>query len=234
MSAKTVFISYRRDAVGKAFARSLKQELTHHGYDVFLDVDGVDAGQWAAQIITQVPQRAHFLLLLTPGALDRCANEDDWVRREFLAAVQHGRNIVPVREESVDLAALRQSSPPAVAAIFEFQIATVQHGAFERDIQTLVTRFIPPHKAPAALSPQIGGTAFRADISRIIKYAPAELIGREAETEILNDAWFGRAGLPPGPDLSPFGRAAISGPSIPCEGGGEGHGRAAARPYQPR
>lgn len=30
---------------------------------------------------------------------------------------------------------------------------------------------------------------FRADISRIIKYAPAELIGREEETKLLSDAW---------------------------------------------
>ena len=30
---------------------------------------------------------------------------------------------------------------------------------------------------------------FRADLARIIKYAPAELIGREAETALLNDAW---------------------------------------------
>lgn len=30
---------------------------------------------------------------------------------------------------------------------------------------------------------------FKADISRVIKYAPAELIGREAETKLLNDAW---------------------------------------------
>ncbi len=36
-------------------------------------------------------------------------------------------------------------------------------------------------KAPAA--------AIHADISRIVKYAPAELIGREAETALLNDAW---------------------------------------------
>ena len=27
------------------------------------------------------------------------------------------------------------------------------------------------------------------DIGRILKYAPAELIGREAETALLNDAW---------------------------------------------
>jgi hypothetical protein len=29
----------------------------------------------------------------------------------------------------------------------------------------------------------------RADISRIMKYAPSDLIGREAETKVLNDAW---------------------------------------------
>jgi hypothetical protein len=33
------------------------------------------------------------------------------------------------------------------------------------------------------------GSAFAADISRIIKYAPAQLIGREAETKLLNEAW---------------------------------------------
>jgi tetratricopeptide (TPR) repeat protein len=30
---------------------------------------------------------------------------------------------------------------------------------------------------------------FKAEISRIIKYAPTDLIGREAETKLLNDAW---------------------------------------------
>lgn len=32
-------------------------------------------------------------------------------------------------------------------------------------------------------------SAFHADISRIDKYAPAELIGRESETQLLSDAW---------------------------------------------
>ena len=77
MSNKTVFISYRRDVAGKVIARTLKQELTHRGYDVFLDVDNVDAGHWEAQILAQVPSRVHFLLVLTPGALDRCAEEND-------------------------------------------------------------------------------------------------------------------------------------------------------------
>ncbi len=37
-----------------------------------------------------------------------------------------------------------------------------------------------------ATAPKAG---IRVDISRIMKYAPAELIGREAETRILSDAW---------------------------------------------
>lgn len=187
MNQKTIFISYRRDSVGKAFARSLKQELTHHGYDVFLDVDCLDAGQWANQILTQVPKRAHFLLLLTPGALDRCADESDWVRREFLLAHQHRRNIVPIREESVDIGKMRDSTHESMQSAFSFQIAAIQHNTFESDIETLITRFIAPHKAPAEVTPSI--SAFRPEISHIIKYAPAELIGREGETKLLNDAW---------------------------------------------
>ncbi len=37
--------------------------------------------------------------------------------------------------------------------------------------------------------PVVQGSGFKADISRIVKYAPTELIGREAETALLNDAW---------------------------------------------
>ena len=184
MSERTVFISYRRDATGKLFALA-RRGPKHHGYDVFLDVDCIDAGEWAKQILTEVPKRAHFLLLLTPGALDRCADKNDWVRREFLLALERRRNIVPVREESVDPVTMRAAAPEAVKAIFDLQIHTIQHRTFEGDVETLTTRYIPPDKAPKegiSKSP-----TFQADISRIIKHAPAELIGREAETKLLTD-----------------------------------------------
>ena len=191
MSAKTVFISYRRDAVGKLFARLLNDALTHRGYDVFLDVDSIDAGKWADQILTQVPVRSHFLILLTPGAFDRCVNDDDWVRREFETATRTGRNIVPVREESVNLPDFRKACPPCMEAVFQFQIASARHADFENDVDVLVARYIAPHQAPVApaASALPISTDCKADISRIIKYAPAELIGRKAETRFLSDAW---------------------------------------------
>jgi formylglycine-generating enzyme required for sulfatase activity len=149
MSQKSVFISYRRDtAAGKAFARSVHDALKHQGYDAFLDVDDISAGYWANQILTEVPKRAHFLLLVTPGAMDRCAKRGDWVRHEFELAKANQRNIVPVFEESVDITKLRQECPNSMKGIFEFQGLTLRHNDFQHGIETLVTRYIPPHKAP--------------------------------------------------------------------------------------
>src|SRR5262249_4066043 len=40
--------------------------------------------------------RAHFLILLTPTALERCSDPKDWMRREIEAALDSQRNIVPL------------------------------------------------------------------------------------------------------------------------------------------
>nr|VFJ54302.1 MAG: Tetratricopeptide repeat-containing protein [Candidatus Kentron sp. FW] len=154
MSNKTVFLSYRRDTIGKAFARAIRQALTHRGYDCFLDVDAMESGPWPEQIQRQIPARAHFLLLLTPGALERCNDEKDWVRREYLLAARKKRNIVPVGEESFQPDSERQNCPAAMDGVFDLQMATVSLGnTFENDIEELIRRYIPPHKAPAGPQP---------------------------------------------------------------------------------
>jgi hypothetical protein len=187
MSGKTVFISYRRDATGRAFGRSLKQELTHHGYDVFFDVDSIEAGKWEEQIQEQIPARAHFLILLTPGALNSCSDPNDWMRREFEWAVQSKRNIVPVREESFEVGNERSHADESMQKLFSYQIANIGSGTFESDVKTLIDRYIPEHKAPREEPERSFDASY--DISRIIKYAPAELIGRQSELKILSDAW---------------------------------------------
>jgi hypothetical protein len=184
MSAKTVFISYRRDPIGKAFARMLQQALKLQGYDVFLDVDNLDAGKWAEQILTQVPKRSHFLLLLTPGALDRCEDENDWVRREFESAVEHGCNIVPIREETTDLAQLSQACPAAMKHLFDYQIATIRHGGFEDDIRNLIQNYIPPPKAPASPKEKNGLSCIVAPTR--LHHGADHLFGREQELADLD------------------------------------------------
>jgi TIR domain len=91
---KTVFVSYRR--TDESWALAIFQDLTQHGYDVFIDYDGIASGNFETAILENIRARAHFLVLLTPTALDRCGDTKDWMRREIEAALDSQRNIVPL------------------------------------------------------------------------------------------------------------------------------------------
>ena len=89
-----VFISYRREG-GKDHARTIQQALEKK-YRVFLDFDELNDGVFDQRIMDAISHSSVFLLLLTKGALDRCSNEDDWVRKEILYASKCSCHIVPV------------------------------------------------------------------------------------------------------------------------------------------
>src|SRR5262245_51456020 len=92
---RTIFLSYRRH-VGSFIARAVFQDLRQHGYNVFIDVESIDNGQFETTILAQIAARAHFLVLLTHGTLEGCQNPDDWLRREIEYAMKLERNIVPI------------------------------------------------------------------------------------------------------------------------------------------
>jgi serine/threonine protein phosphatase PrpC/lipoprotein NlpI len=94
-SDKTVFISYRRD-VSAFIARAIFMDLRTHGYDVFLDIESINSGDFETIILKQITARTHFLPILTFGTLDRCQDPSDWVRREIETAMNTKRNIVPL------------------------------------------------------------------------------------------------------------------------------------------
>ena len=97
---KTVFISYRRTNVPWALA--IYQDLTMHGYDVFFDYQSIDSGNFEKVILENIRTHAHFLVILTPSALERCKEPGDWLRREIETAMDEERNIVPLMLESFD------------------------------------------------------------------------------------------------------------------------------------
>jgi tetratricopeptide (TPR) repeat protein len=97
---KTVFVSYRRTNVPWALA--IFQNLTNHGYDVFFDFNGIASGDFESVILGSIRARAHFLVLLTPSALERCSNPEDWLRREIETALDNRRNVVPLMLEGFD------------------------------------------------------------------------------------------------------------------------------------
>jgi tetratricopeptide (TPR) repeat protein len=97
---KTVFISYRRTNISWALA--IFQNLTQNGYDVFFDYNGLASGDFESAILGNIKARAHFLVLLTPSALERCDSPADWLRREIETALTSQRNIVPLMMEGFD------------------------------------------------------------------------------------------------------------------------------------
>ena len=100
---KTVFISYRR-STGAVWALAISQNLTNNGYDVFFDYQGIASGDFEQVILENIKARAHFLVLMTPSALERVDEPGDWLRREIEAALEHRRNIVPLMLEGFDFA----------------------------------------------------------------------------------------------------------------------------------
>lgn len=96
--AYDIFISYRRDG-GKELARPLKSELERRGYRVFLDFDELKDGVFDRRIMEAIDSSPIFMVVLSPHALDRCVNDDDWVRREIEYAMKHDRHIVPVNPD---------------------------------------------------------------------------------------------------------------------------------------
>jgi tetratricopeptide (TPR) repeat protein len=97
---KTVFLSYRR--TNFAWALNIFQNLTQHGYDVFVDFNGIASGDFESVILGNITARAHFLVLLTPSALEHCDDPADWLRREIETALASQRNIVPLMMEGFD------------------------------------------------------------------------------------------------------------------------------------
>jgi TIR domain len=97
---KTAFLSYRRTNIPWALA--IVQNLTHHGYDVFFDFNNIGAGNFESVILENIKARAHFLVLLTPSALEHCDDPADWLRREIETALANKRNTVPLMLEGFD------------------------------------------------------------------------------------------------------------------------------------
>ena len=90
-----IFISYRRDG-GFEMAKLVCDNLSKRGFKVFLDVEALRSGSFNTQLYEIIDCATDFILILSPGSLERCANEGDWVREEFLRAKQQNKNIVPV------------------------------------------------------------------------------------------------------------------------------------------
>ena len=140
---KTVFISYRR--TDESWGLAIFQDLTQHGYDVFIDYDGIASGNFETVILENIRARAHFLVLLTPTALERCGDPKDWMRREIEAALDSQRNIVPLMLAGFDFGtpAIASQLTGKLAALKEYNGLEIPKALFFRpEMERLRNKFL--------------------------------------------------------------------------------------------
>ncbi len=92
-----MFISYRREN-GANMARLIKADLDRRGIRTFLDVDDLGASHFDERLLRNIEEAPNFVLVLSPGCLERCKTDGDWLRREIAHAIATGRNVVPMFE----------------------------------------------------------------------------------------------------------------------------------------
>ena len=89
-----VFISYRRDG-GFAFARLLYECLNKADISTFLDLEELRSGEFNTKLYEAIDRSENFVVVLPPHSLDRCEDENDWVRLEIEHAIKGKKNIIP-------------------------------------------------------------------------------------------------------------------------------------------
>ncbi len=141
-----VFISYRRDG-GDMTAMYFYQALRERGYRVFYDLEVLRAGKFNEALLGSIQSCSDFLLILSPHALDRCDDPNDWVRREIAEALRTKKNIVPVMLKGF---AFPEKLPEEIDDIRYRNGLTCTTEYFEESINRLCDRYLSSLPAQAA------------------------------------------------------------------------------------
>ena len=138
--AHDIFISYRRNG-GEHLAGRVKDALKNRGFSVFMDVEDLKSGKFDTALLKEIEETTDVIVILTPGCLDRCKNENDWLRLEIRHAIKCKRNIVPIiaRDFQMPLAA---NLPSDIAELVSYSGLTPAHEMFEASIDRLVSTFL--------------------------------------------------------------------------------------------
>ena len=212
MSKKTVFISYSHDAdAHRERVLALSERLREDGIETILDqyVNGSPTEGWPRWMLNGLDAADSVIVVCTETYYRRFRGHEepgkgkgvDWEGRAHHPGdlrqpqpdLEVRARLLGHRRRGLDprAAAIRHALPADLRERLSRALRLLagdsqasRRGRSVRSRSSLVERetvltFDEPPPAEMA----------KIDISRIIKYAPDELIGREAETKLLTDAW---------------------------------------------
>lgn len=210
MSNKIVFLSYSHDSdEHREKVLALSERLRADGIETRLDQyeNGTPEEGWPRWMLNQLDAAEFVLVVCTETYHRRFRGHEkpgvgkgvDWEGALITAELYHARSqsvkFVPVFFSEVVVKHIPEplhsathyalTSEAAYQSLYDFLLQ--QSGVEPHPVGVLKTK-----KRRKGTPLSFGEAAPRdplVDISRIVKYAPADLIGREAELQLLNDAW---------------------------------------------
>ena len=134
---QAAFISYRREADAET-ARLIWSELRARGWQAFLDVEDLGASRFDDRILLEIQNAKCFIVILSPGCLDRCVQKKDWVRREIAHAISRGRHIVPLVKEGFSFPP-EEALPEPIRALPNYNCVKYSNEYFDATMDKLVS-----------------------------------------------------------------------------------------------
>lgn len=163
MSVFENFISYRRSET-TAEVQALYFELQKRGYLTFCDVHSLSAGRIDQELLSTIHNCTNFILVLGPHSLDRCINEDDWLRIEIREAINAHKNIICVFVGEI---AYPCNLPDDIAEIRLLNSIKFEFIYFASFVDRLIDRFLVSEEY---ISYTIPSRDFIIDEGKLIKY----------------------------------------------------------------
>lgn len=135
-----VFISYRRDGGGD-FCGRLFDRLVREHYSAFYDKESLKQGKFNEQIYKKIERSNNFVVILPKNGLDRCVNDDDWVRKEIRRAITLGKNIIPIFLKGFEFP---ENLPDDIAPLKDYQAIVYDSttSRFDELFNVLVSHFL--------------------------------------------------------------------------------------------
>ena len=189
-----IFINYRGEDSQTAAALIDRELTARFGSDqVFLDCRSIPAGSdFAEELLERVRACGvllvvigpHWLTLTNEAGQRRIDDPGDWLRREIVEALAHGRRVIPVLTDGVTLPA-EAELPDDIAGLSRRQSVPLRRRYTEVDLGFLVKRIADaePELAKVATRRQAAAKLVPQQLPASVAY----FAGRSGELAVLTD-----------------------------------------------
>jgi len=146
MSAKNIFICYRRDDAEGYAGRLYDRLNARFPRRVFMDVTGISPGADFSRVITDTVGSCHVLIAIigrhwttVKDASNRRRLDlaDDYVRHEIATALYRNITVIPVLVRGAEMPS-RELLPPDLAALSTRNALEITDGDFDHDVHRLI------------------------------------------------------------------------------------------------